>query len=231
MSTYVFARKFDLGSSKPGVGGLIPGIISVTENVDLYSIVDRVHRLDSEIFVLDQTIEADMKQMVDKLKKAGWWKFEPSSGTSTSKLLTDYVDEVLAEASGGTPGTPSKVDPLTKDERIRAAWLPNWTNYKLDWSAFKAKGIASNPLSSVEMRTYELRYLQLRETWEKLPGAPKPATPVAPLPKEPSLIPDIPWKWIGGAVVVVAIGYVLLVTQPMWMPAIAGAFSTRRATA
>lgn len=79
---------------------------------------------------------------------------------------------------------------LTDNEKTRVKWFPDWTNFKLDWSGYKAKGIYLGNEDQLEV--FEKRYRQLYKAYTDLPGSETPPTPPSPEPTpKPTLAQSI----------------------------------------
>ncbi len=214
-STYVFARRFDLGQAPVrGVG------------FDPYDIAKRGAKLDSDVGVLDEVITADRHAMAAKL--AAYDKSNSLSGgampiySSETGLVfppidsPNYADIILKDIPKFNKNGTLWEDPLTAAERARVQWMPNWFAFVMDWNQAKGKGFDS--FDSSDLRKFELDYRTLRSQWEALPGAPHPKTPLKPLDEEPSIWPEIPWKLVGG---VILLGAAVWIGTPLLIAAFA----------
>jgi hypothetical protein len=115
---------------------------------------------------------------------------------SLDQAVDADIAKMKAKIAGG--GTTDDAD------KRRLAWMTDWQAFKLDWSAFKAKGVWGT--DEEQLSLFEQRYRQLHEAYVVLPGAIMPPSPPSPLPTPPNekAASAIPWNglvWIGGGLV------------------------------
>lgn len=128
----------------------------------------RIKQLDSDIAVMDDAVNADIKRMLAK------------------------------QATGAT---------LNDDEQAIVKYIPGFTNFKFDWSAFKASNPWSTDSNGEQLTVFEKRFRQIRSGWDALKASTKPALPVSdlPVPKSDPNVASVTSaiKWVGIAVVTV----------------------------
>lgn len=138
----------------------------------------RIKQLDSDIFALDQAVDAELKAI--------------KARTPTGELPNAHDRAVLA-------------------------WMPNYTAYKLDWSAFKASEPWGTTDNQQVLYVYEMRFRQLHTQWMKFATAIKPSVPLSPEPEKPKTLVEevgavadkVPWGWIAGGAAAIGVGIAL----------------------
>ena len=109
------------------------------------------------------------------------------------------IKRLLAKQAAGQTITP--------DEQAIVNTIKGFTQFKFDWSAFKAKEPWATDSNGEQLVVFEKRFRQIRSTWDSLKESTKPALPVSDLPvsKADPTVASVTSaiKWVGIAVVAV----------------------------
>jgi hypothetical protein len=121
---------------------------------------------------------------------------------------------VDAELAAIKARTPVGQMPSAEDQKP-LAWMPNWYQFKFDWTAFKANEPNAYDDNELALYDFQIRLRQLTDKWKTFGTAVQTAVPISPTPEKPkgflegagdgleSLSGMVRWVVIGGVAYVV----------------------------